>query len=387
MTVHFVGAGPGAADLLTLRAATLLAEADVVLYPGTYLDEGFLVHVARTPSWSTPRTSTSTRSWRDLVDAHRAGLEVVRLTSGDPSVYSALAEQTRRLDAGRRAVGRDARRPGVRRRGRARRPRADRPAGRAVGRAHPDAGALDRDAGERGAGQLRGDRRHARAAPGDHPDPRADGRARRRTTAPTARWSSCTAPASPGELVLRGTVADIADQVEARGPPPGRGHPGRPGPRARRRRRVVPLRPVARQVHQAPFRQAPGCRADYVDATRHRCPLAVPTECSAAQRTERGPHLAGGRTTGGGRADDQQALHVDRLGVELGQRGDGQRLLGAADVAADDDDGVGGPVLEQQLLRRDAPARCASATPGCRSPAPGRPRRPRAAASRPPTTA
>ena len=47
MTIHFVGAGPGAADLLTVRATRLLAEADVVLYPGTYLDPEVLAHVSQ----------------------------------------------------------------------------------------------------------------------------------------------------------------------------------------------------------------------------------------------------------------------------------------------------------------------------------------------------
>lgn len=99
MTVHFVGAGPGAADLITLRAATLLASADVVLYPGTYLDADVLghcrpdAHLVDTQDLDLDQITTA------MVDAHRAGLDIVRLTSGDPSIYSALHEQAKRLDA------------------------------------------------------------------------------------------------------------------------------------------------------------------------------------------------------------------------------------------------------------------------------------------------
>lgn len=98
MTVHFVGAGPGASDLLTLRAAQRLAEADVVLYPGTYLDEGFLVHCPPDAELVDTQDLDLDQIMRHLIEADRDGLEVVRLVSGDPSVYSALAEQTRRLD-------------------------------------------------------------------------------------------------------------------------------------------------------------------------------------------------------------------------------------------------------------------------------------------------
>ncbi|MEO7352064.1 MAG: precorrin-4 C(11)-methyltransferase [Marmoricola sp.] len=98
MTVHFVGAGPGAADLLTLRAAGLLAEADLVLYPGTYLDEGFLVHCSPDAELLDTQDLDLDQIMAALLDADRDGLEAVRLVSGDPSVYSALAEQTRRLD-------------------------------------------------------------------------------------------------------------------------------------------------------------------------------------------------------------------------------------------------------------------------------------------------
>jgi len=98
MTVHFVGAGPGAADLLTVRATRLLAAADVVLYPGTYLDPDVLTHCSPHAELVDTQGLDLDQIVVRLVDAERAGRESVRLTSGDPSLYSALAEQTRRLD-------------------------------------------------------------------------------------------------------------------------------------------------------------------------------------------------------------------------------------------------------------------------------------------------
>jgi precorrin-4/cobalt-precorrin-4 C11-methyltransferase len=99
MTVHFVGAGPGAADLLTVRATRLLSAADVVLYPGSYLDPEVLAHVNPDAELVDTQGLDLDRITERLVTAHRAGKDVVRLASGDLSVYSALAEQTRRLDA------------------------------------------------------------------------------------------------------------------------------------------------------------------------------------------------------------------------------------------------------------------------------------------------
>jgi precorrin-4/cobalt-precorrin-4 C11-methyltransferase len=98
VTVHFVGAGPGAADLITLRAASLLADADVVLFPGTYLDAEVLSHCPAARQVDTQRLDLD-QITAVMVDAAAEGLDVVRLTSGDPSLYSALAEQTARLDA------------------------------------------------------------------------------------------------------------------------------------------------------------------------------------------------------------------------------------------------------------------------------------------------
>jgi precorrin-4/cobalt-precorrin-4 C11-methyltransferase len=98
MTVHFVGAGPGAADLLTVRATRLLAAADVVLYPGTYLGSEVLSHVSPGAELVDTQHLDLSQITAHLQAAHAAGKEVVRLASGDLSLYSALSEQTRRLD-------------------------------------------------------------------------------------------------------------------------------------------------------------------------------------------------------------------------------------------------------------------------------------------------
>lgn len=98
MVVHFVGAGPGAADLLTLRAVSLLATAHTVLFPGTYLDPPVLNHCAPGADLIDTQDLDLEQIIGYLVEAHEAGREVVRLTSGDTSLYSAVAEQTRRLD-------------------------------------------------------------------------------------------------------------------------------------------------------------------------------------------------------------------------------------------------------------------------------------------------
>lgn len=98
-TVHFVGAGPGAADLLTVRATRMLAAADVVLYPGTYLDPEVLAHCSPDAELVDTQQLDLEQIIATIMTAHHGGTQVVRLVSGDPSVYSALAEQTRRLDA------------------------------------------------------------------------------------------------------------------------------------------------------------------------------------------------------------------------------------------------------------------------------------------------
>lgn len=98
MTVHFIGAGPGAADLLTVRATRLIAAAPVCVYAGTYLDAEVLAHCPADATVIDSSGLSLDEITAHLVAAHSAGQDVARLCSGDPSLYSALAEQARRLD-------------------------------------------------------------------------------------------------------------------------------------------------------------------------------------------------------------------------------------------------------------------------------------------------
>ena len=99
MTVHFVGAGPGAADLLTVRAVDLLRAAPVCVYAGTYVDDTVLALCGPGTRLIDTQHLDLDAITAALVAAHDDGLDAVRLCSGDPSLYSALTEQTRRLDA------------------------------------------------------------------------------------------------------------------------------------------------------------------------------------------------------------------------------------------------------------------------------------------------
>jgi precorrin-4/cobalt-precorrin-4 C11-methyltransferase len=99
VTVHFIGAGPGAADLLTLRAVRLLESSRVCVYAGTYVDAEILIHCPPDATLIDSQHLDLDQITDHLVNAAGAGWDVARLCSGDPSIYSALAEQTRRLDA------------------------------------------------------------------------------------------------------------------------------------------------------------------------------------------------------------------------------------------------------------------------------------------------
>jgi precorrin-4/cobalt-precorrin-4 C11-methyltransferase len=96
--VHFIGAGPGAADLITVRGQALIASSPVCLYAGSLVPKELLDHCPPGARLVDTAKLTLDEIVAELVAAHQAGLDVARLHSGDPSVFSAMAEQQRRLD-------------------------------------------------------------------------------------------------------------------------------------------------------------------------------------------------------------------------------------------------------------------------------------------------
>lgn len=99
MTVYFVGAGPGAADLITVRGLRVLESAPVCLYAGSLVPRELLDACPPGARLADTANMTLDEIVAELAAAHRDGLDVARLHSGDPSVFSAVAEQMRRLDA------------------------------------------------------------------------------------------------------------------------------------------------------------------------------------------------------------------------------------------------------------------------------------------------
>jgi precorrin-4/cobalt-precorrin-4 C11-methyltransferase len=99
MTVHFIGAGPGAADLITVRGRDLIARCPVCLYAGSLVPPDLLAHCPP----GARIVDTAPMSLEEIVAACRAatdeGHDVARLHSGDLSIWSALGEQLRALDA------------------------------------------------------------------------------------------------------------------------------------------------------------------------------------------------------------------------------------------------------------------------------------------------
>ncbi len=99
MTVHFIGAGPGAADLITVRGRDLIAAAPVVLYAGSLVAPAMLQWAAADARVLDTAAMTLDDIIAEMAEAHGRGEDVARLHSGDPSLYGAIQEQMRRLDA------------------------------------------------------------------------------------------------------------------------------------------------------------------------------------------------------------------------------------------------------------------------------------------------
>ena len=98
MTVYFIGAGPGAADLITVRGQRLIQRCEVCLYAGSIMPEDLLALCPPDARVVDTGPLDLEQIIAEIAAAHAEGHDVARLHSGDPSLYSAVAEQSRRLE-------------------------------------------------------------------------------------------------------------------------------------------------------------------------------------------------------------------------------------------------------------------------------------------------
>ena len=99
MKVHFIGAGPGAADLITVRGLRLIESCPVCLYAGSLVPEAIVAAAPKDARVVDTAPLNLDEIMAEIADAQSKNLNVARVHSGDPSIYGAIAEQMRRLDA------------------------------------------------------------------------------------------------------------------------------------------------------------------------------------------------------------------------------------------------------------------------------------------------
>ena len=96
--IHFVGAGPGAPDLITVRGQKLLEEADVIIYAGSLVNPELLQAAGEGCRIYNSAYMTLEEVLRVMEDAEKEGVTTVRLHTGDPSIYGAVREQMEELE-------------------------------------------------------------------------------------------------------------------------------------------------------------------------------------------------------------------------------------------------------------------------------------------------
>lgn len=99
MTIHFIGAGPGDPELITVKGQRLIQSADVVLYAGSLVPAEVVACAREDARVMDTAPMTLDEIMEEMLSAHAKGLSVARVHSGDPSLYGAIGEQIRRLDA------------------------------------------------------------------------------------------------------------------------------------------------------------------------------------------------------------------------------------------------------------------------------------------------